>query len=306
MKIIEIDLTTKAEEPSFIALGNFDGVHLGHQKLIETVVSSSRKASIKSSILIFKEHTKNTLKGKAPDLISSQDIKYKLLESMGVDIIYEIDFNEAIMQLTPEDFVNNLLFDHLLVRGIVVGYDYRYGHKAKGNTDTLQEHCEKLGIDLHIIDAVYKNGSVISSTVIRKHIAEGNIDLANELLGHRFTISGIVQKGKGLGKTINIPTANVPLPEKIITPKFGVYSGFVNYKEKKYLAAINVGKNPTFEEIVPRVEVYIYDFNENIYGEKIEVEFEYYLRPEIRFETLEELMEQMDADLEEIRQNSSF
>lgn len=296
MNIRKVNLSTVVDYDSYIALGNFDGVHIGHQKLIESVVNDARSFSVKSSVLIFREHTKNTIRGKKQDLLTSIDIKYRILEKMGIDIAYEMEFNENIMKLSPREFVKDFLIEKLKVKGIVVGFDYRFGYKAEGNIETLTALCNEFGLKLTVINAIYDDGEVISSTKIRNLIREGEIIKANKLLGRPFTISGKVIKGKGLGRTFGIPTANLSLVESFIIPKYGVYAGYAYVGNEKYKTAVNIGVNPTFDEDL-RLEAFLIDFSGDLYDKTILIELVHYIRPEIKFSNIDDLVEKMNEDI---------
>lgn len=303
MEVIKVDLSICVEEESYIALGNFDGVHLGHKVLIDSVVNNAKKNNLPSSVLIFKEHTKNTIQGKKQELLTSTKYKYKILEELNIDYVYEMDFNEVIMKMKPEEFVESFLVKNLKIKGIVVGFDYRFGHKAQGNIKILEKLCKKNNIDLLVIDAIYDNDNVISSTRIRNLIREGNIKEANHLLGRLFLINGKVIKGKGLGRTLGFPTANLALDESYVIPKYGVYAGVVKVDEVEYVAAINIGINPTFKE-EQKLEAYLLDFNGDLYEKEVEIQLIEYLRPEIKFDKVEDLISQMEKDIYCIKEKS--
>lgn len=299
MEICKVDLTTQISKDSYIALGNFDGVHLGHKCLIDVLVQNAKKNNILSSVLIFREHTKNVIKGRKQELLSSTSFKYEILESLGVDRVYEMEFNKNIMELSPEAFVLDFLFKHLKIKGIVVGYDYRFGHKAMGNIELLKELCERESVALHIIEAVYEKGEVVSSTRIRRLIREGNLNEANFLLGRPFTIDGCVIKGKGLGRTLGFPTANLGLDNSYVIPKYGVYAGWVIVDSIPYKAAINIGINPTFNE-EEKLEAFLLNYNGNLYGKNVRISLIEYIRPEIKFDDISALVNQMKEDIERI------
>ncbi|MDO5036836.1 MAG: bifunctional riboflavin kinase/FAD synthetase [Tissierellia bacterium] len=305
MEIVRIDKKTRVDQESFIALGNFDGVHRAHQEIIKTLVTRAREKNLASSVLIFKQHTKDTLTLKEQPLLSSQEQKYQILEDLGVDFIYEMDFNRDIMNLEARVFVEDLLLDHLSVRGIVVGFDYRFGHKASGNTDSLRAFQKDMAFDLYIVDKVEEGDLTISSTLIRQLIKEGDLVKAGDLLGRPYTLAGLVETGKGLGRKIGIPTANLRLDTHYCVPKFGVYHSHVILEGKTYLAATNIGKNPTFNETGLKVEAHILDFDQDIYGKKVSLALNQFIREEISFDSIEELVDQMEEDISLIKKLNS-
>lgn len=304
MKIIEITTNYKSDTECFIALGNFDGVHLAHKKLLDSLVNSSKKTTCKSAILAFKNHTKNIINKSPQRLLTSNEQKYSKLEEIGIDICYEITFNEDLMKMSARDFVEELLYKNLNVRGIIVGFDYRFGHKASGDIHLLREICDELGISLVIIDEVIINKNIVSSTLIRKLIEDGCVEDVKDYLGSDFKISGKIIHGKKLGTKMGIPTANIAIDTNYVIPRFGVYDSTVIIDGAAHKAATNVGKNPSIENSGLRIESHILDFNEDIYDKKIELILHKFVRDELKFDTVEELFAQMSKDVELIRNSS--
>ena len=298
----------KAEENSIIALGNFDGVHTGHQKLIKQAIKRAKEKNIKASILIFKENTEKTINGENSNkkLLTSNPYKYEILQSLGIDLIYEIEFDEAFMKLDPLVFLNDFLYKNLKVMGIVVGYDYRFGYKAKGNLESLKSFAHKKNISLDIIEAYRKNGKIVSSTLIRSLVENGSVEEAGDLLGRPFAIIGKVSHGKNLGKKMGFPTANIIPKKQYILPKYGVYDTDVIIDNKRYKAATSVGNNPTFKNEGVKIEANILDFNQDIYGKVIRVDFIKRLRDMLIFDNVEELFEQIKKDVDIIRNRKTI
>lgn len=303
MKILKIDMNFEAEENSIIALGNFDGVHTGHQKLIKQAIKRAKEKNIKASILIFRENTEKTINGENSNkkLLTSNPYKYEILQSLGIDLIYEIEFDEAFMKLDPLVFLNDFLYKNLKVMGIVVGYDYRFGYKAKGNLESLKSFAHEKNISLDIIEAYRKNGKIVSSTLIRSLVENGSVEEAGDLLGRPFAIIGKVSHGKNLGKRMGFPTANIIPKKQYILPKYGVYDTDVIIDNKRYKAATSVGNNPTFKNEGVKIEANILDFNQDIYGKVIRVDFIKRLRDMLIFDNVEELFEQIKKDVDIIR-----
>ena len=303
MEVIQVDLDSEIFQEATIALGNFDGLHSGHKALIQEVVAMAKKLNCRSSVLMFKTHTKNTTDGIFQELLTSRSQKHDILREMGIDIIYEIEFTKQIMRLSPEAFVSDFLVGHLKAKGVVVGYDYRFGFKASGDASTLDALCKSNGIALSIKNAVTYEGEAISSTRIRSAVKEGNVKLAGALLSRPFTIRGIVVPGKQLGRTIGIPTANIPYNANYVVPKFGVYLTGVTVDGKYYYGATNIGTNPTFEEQEIKVETYLYNYNgDSLYGKIMDVALLDFIRPEIAFDGVEALKTRMDKDLSTLRE----
>lgn len=303
MEVIQVDLDSEIFQEATIALGNFDGLHSGHKALIQEVVAMAKKLNCRSSVLMFKTHTKNTTDGIFQELLTSRSQKHDILREMGIDIIYEIEFTKQIMRLSPEAFVSDFLVGHLKAKGVVVGYDYRFGFKASGDASTLDALCKSNGIALSVKNAVTYEGEAISSTRIRSAVKEGNVKLAGALLSRPFTIRGKVVPGKQLGRTIGIPTANILYNANYVVPKFGVYLTGVTVDGKYYYGATNIGTNPTFEEQEIKVETYLYNYNgDSLYGKIMDVALLDFIRPEIAFDGVEALKTRMDKDLSTLRE----
>lgn len=302
MEIVNYEKNEMVKEKTAVALGNFDGLHIGHQKLIKTMVSKGREKKLKSSVLLFKTHTKSIIRGnKRPKLLTSNNQKISLLESIGVEMIYSMNFNKDIMQLSPRQFVEDILVDKLNVKLVVVGFNYRFGHKAQGDSACLKKLGKEFGFEVIVVEPVYGEELIISSTLIRELLSEGNIEKANEFLGRPYEMEGEVVEGNKRGKGLGFPTANIKLDKGYLVPKFGVYKSITIVDGKKYLSLTNAGKNPTFNGDDVSVESYILNFNNNIYGKKISVKFIDFIREEIKFNTREELIAQMLKDVDNIK-----
>lgn len=301
LEIINIDKNYKAKESSIIALGNFDGIHLAHRKILEELVSISKEKGSKSSILMFKNHTKNIINQKKQILLSSNKQKINLLKDIGIDIVYEIEFDETVMNMSAEDFINKLLIESLKVQGIVVGFDYRFGHKAVGNIDLLKKISSNKDIILKIVNKVELDNKIISSSLIRQLIKDGEIKEANKFLGYSYAIEGKVIHGKKLGSKMGFPTANIEPITDYVIPKYGVYYSKIKINDSLYKAATNIGKNPTVENSGIRIESNIIDFSGDIYGRKVELILLEYLRPELTFNNIDDLFSQIEKDIDTIK-----
>ncbi len=284
-----------------IALGNFDGIHRGHKELIKNMIEGSKERNLKSSVLLFNNHTKFLLdKGKDVKILSSNKEKLEILEEIGIDIVFFIDFNEELMKLSGLEFVENLLMERLNVKYITVGFDYRFGYKAKYTSKDLYNMSIDLGIETNIIDAIYVEDHLISSTLIRKLITEGNILEANNYLGRPYKLLGKVIHGKNRGHKLGFPTANLGLEDPFVIPRAGVYDTNTIIDGICYKSLTNIGNNPTFNDEEITIETYIIDFNNDIYGKEIEIEFNEFIREDIKFDSEELLIKQMNLDLDYI------
>ena len=296
MKIIEIDLNYETKEESVIALGNFDGVHKGHIKLIQKAIENAKKLNIKSSLLLFNEHTDNLIKVGKKDIITTNKTKFEILDSLGVDIIYLINFTKEFMSYSPIKFLDEFLAKNLKIKGVVVGYDYTYGYKKSGDVNFLNEN-KSLFETIEVIEQISYDGEKISSSLIRKLIEAGKIKEANFLLSRPYKLIGKIIHAKGLGKKMGYPTANLELMDNFVIPKFGVYDTDIIVKGKKYKASTNIGTNPTVEHDGIKIEAHILDFNEDIYGEIVELELLDFVRPELKFNSIDELFKQIAKDV---------
>lgn len=301
MEIIEIKDYKEDRFQTAVALGNFDGVHRGHCDLILGMIKDANESNLKSSLLVFDNHTKTVLTGEAPKTITSTEQKFQIFEDLGVQLIYRMKFDREIMKLHPEEFVKDILIDKLNVKSVVVGFDYRFGHKASGNAELLKELGEKYNFNVIIVEPIYIDNELVSSTRIRNLLQEGNIIEANKLLGRNYSIRGKVVGGKKLGNTLGFPTANIEPIENFVIPKHGVYNTNTLVNNKSYLSATSVGKNPTFKDDGLKIESHIIDFNEDIYGETIDLEFIQYLREEMKFQNLDELKKKVQEDISKVK-----
>lgn len=284
-----------------LILGNFDGVHRGHQKLISKMIEIARIDNLKPSILLFENHTKTLLDGKGPELITSIKQKKNLLLQYGVENIYTLEFDNYIRKLQPEDFFIEILLKRLNVGAIVVGFNYTFGYRASGNTSLLMNLCKKYDVQLVILDPIYINKELVSSTKIRENLKIGNLKIVKTLLGRDYSILGKVVPGKRVGRKLGFPTANIQPLVNYITPKRGVYASNTIVNSKFYHSATSVGYNPTFNEESIKIETHIIDFNEDIYNNTIEIIFKEYLREETKFESTESLKKQILEDISRVK-----
>lgn len=304
MKIIEIDLNYIADEESVIALGNFDGVHKGHIALINKAIENAKKLNIKSSILLFNEHTDNLVKLGKKEIITNNNTKLKILENLGIDLIYLINFTREFMSYSPIKFLDYFLAKNLKIKGVVVGYDYTYGYKKSGDVELLNKN-KNLFESIEVIDQISYNGEKISSSLIRKLIEGGKIKEANFLLSRPYKLIGKIIHAKGLGKKMGYPTANLKLIDNFVMPKFGVYDSDIIIKGKRFKASTNIGTNPTVENDGVKIESHILDFTRDIYGYTVELELLDFVRPELKFNSVEELFDQIEKDVLVTRNRSN-
>lgn len=287
-------------------MGNFDGVHLGHQRLINELVTRADKEGLESFVITFEPHPSKILCPKeAPPLITSLEQKRKIIESFGVKNLLLIPFTKKFSQMSYEEFINRILIEKLNAKLIVVGYNFQFGRGGKGTAEKLKSIGEQKGFETLIVPPVTVNGRIISSTLIRSMIERGEVKEAKALLGRPFSIRGKVVKGEALGRKLGFPTANVFLSPQIIKPAFGVYAVLVSRDGKIHRGVANIGQKPTFKNrkgaCNVTLEVHIFDFEQQIYGEEIEVYFIERIREEKPFHDVESLAFQVKNDIMKAR-----
>ena len=297
------DINNYFEFNTGVGLGNFDGLHIGHMALINTLIRESRLNGLYSIVYTFKKHPENILRKKLiTPLLSTEEKKIELLSETSLDCLYFDDFNEDFSRLSPEEFVSQVLVKRLHIKLAVAGYDYRFGYKGQGDIELLKEYGLKYGFRVIVIDAIKCANEAISSTRIRNFIINGELEKAYKLLGRNYSITAEVVSGRRVGNTIGFPTANIHPERFLVLPENGVYITKTLLDGKLYNSMTNVGFNPTFEDVKQKtVETHIIDFNQDIYGKKIEVFFLKKIRNEIKFENVNQLIEQIKKDMGETR-----
>ena len=287
-----------ADEASIVTIGTFDGVHLGHQQILKQLIDTSRKSKLKSVLLTFFPHPRMVLQ---PDismrLIQTIQEREKALQKTGLDYLVIHPFSTEFSRLSADDYVKQILVEQLNVRKVVVGYDHRFGRNRTASLEDMYHYAEIHEFEVIEINAEKIESTAVSSTKIRKAIDEGNIELANTYLGHSFTIEGMVIDGDKRGRELSYPTANIDLqnPHKIV-PKQGVYLVKSNLEDRIIYGMMNIGTKPTFNAAMPSIEVHFFDWNGNLYGQAVQVELLKWVREERKFNTVEELQTQIQAD----------
>lgn len=303
MEIVYLDQIHIVEKlnpkPSAMALGYFDGLHIGHQRVIKETVELAKQKSLDAAVMTFYPHPSIVLRkeAKTTNYITPLDQKINQIEMLNVDILYIVTFNMELASLTPEEFVDRYIIG-LNVQHVVAGYDFTFGQKGKGTMETMPL-LSRGKFNQTIIEKVGKTGMKISSTLIRKYIQSGEVHIIPEYLGRYFEIEGKVVDGAKRGRTIGFPTANIEYDESYMVPPTGVYVVRMKIGSNLYNGVANIGYKPTFLEERPErpsIEVHLLDFNESIYGEKVVVEWHARLREEKKFESVQELIEQISRD----------
>ena len=287
---------------SFVSIGNFDGVHLSHQFICRKLASEAKQAGAKSLVITFDPHPKMILHPNIRPffLITTLDEKLERLAACGIDGVLVIPFTMEYSKTTAEEFVHNFLGRKLAIGKIIIGHDYTFGQGKKGNSDYLIAAGRDMGFAVEVVDAVKSGNDIISSTLIRKSIIEGNLKKAAVLLGRYYNVAGKVVTGFGRGVTLGFPTANIE-PEKELLPPPGIYAAFVDAEEKRYQAVLNIGAKPTFEDYTFSFEVHLLDFSGDLRGKRINTDFVEKLRDIVKFDSPETLKKQIAADVEKAK-----
>lgn len=294
------------EEKTSVALGNFDGIHIGHKEIFRAALTASKERNLKSLCFTFSNHPFNFILRRddsdpdAVKLICTEDEKITLIENMGFDILVNVPFDEYIMTMQAHDFFENIVRNKLNAGFVSVGFNYTYGARATGRPDTLRKECEEAGIGVSIHDAVVADGEVVSSTLIREMIATGNMEMTAKLLGRPYSFIGTVKHGKKLGSSMGIPTINIPAPARQMLPPNGVYFSRIQIDGSEYNSVSNIGLNPTVnkEGGQKTIETNIFDYDDDAYGKEVTVYFDHFSRGERKFRDKEELFAQIARDCE--------
>jgi len=296
MIIINKDIKDIQSSNNYIALGSFDGLHIGHLSLIHKVVEIAKKNNGKSMVFTFKNHPKTLIdKGSIPKLLMNNDRKVEILKSHKVDIVCFQEFNLEFMKMTPKEFVEFLVFKYN-VKGFVVGFNYKFGYKNLGNVNFLKSLQSEYGYELYVMEPCTYKDEVISSTRIRKALEAGDVLDASKMLSLPYTLSGEVIHGRQIGRTIGFPTANLKYEENFILPKAGVYYTNIMVNNNMYKGITSIGNNPTVDGKAITVETYILDFDRKIYGEKVSLSFIKKIRDMEKFNGVDELKSQLERD----------
>ena len=285
---------------AYIALGFFDGVHLGHRAVIESCAADSGENM--SVVLTFRESPAKALGRIAPPLLSDNARKARLMEELGVDELIFADFH-AVKDMAPAEFVQKALAEKLNAKRVYCGFNYRFGRRGAGDIAALEKLCGERGIAVCVKEPVILDGEQVSSSLIRELIANGAIERANRLLGCRYAIEGRIERGNHLGAGMGFPTVNLPIPDGTAVPRFGVYASDVVIDGAQYRGATNIGVHPTVgENDKPLCETFLLDFDgEELYGKRVRCELKAFIRPERRFNSAEELTEQIRMDCEKCK-----
>lgn len=297
MKIIKDTTEFYIEEATAVAIGKFDGFHCGHQKLLQRM-QEQKKKGLATVVFTFVPSPAAFFSKEPEKELTTIEEKRKIFENAGIDYLIEYPFYQEIADMEPNTYIEEVLVKRIHAKCIVAGEDVSFGRRGLGNYQMLEEKSQKFGYDVIIIDKVQYEGREVSSTYVREEVARGNMELVHQLLGIPYHVGGTIVHGRKLGRTLGMPTVNqIPPKEKLLPPN-GVYYSYVMLEGKKMPSITNIGTKPTVKnDIVMGVETYIYNFNENVYGEELEVYLLSFKRPEMRFESVEALKQQMAEDI---------
>ncbi len=301
MKIYKSTLDIPKDLDFGLTIGNFDGVHLGHQFLLKKVKEECERKKWKMLLLTFTPHPLAVLQGKSNFLVSDYSEKLDLLKEYGVDYIVELPFDRSLSMLEPGVFLEQYLVSQKNIKGVFLGHDFSFGANKKGNHDFVYNYFKNSNVAVETLDNFREEGVTYSSTKVRELLAGGEVDKVFEVLGRGYELQGIVKKGHGRGKGLGFATANLSYPREKLLPKSGVYITDVKIGDVSYKSLTNVGVNPTFEvrENEISVENHILNFDRDLYGEKIIVSFYKKIRDEKAFSSPTELVEQLKRDVDE-------
>lgn len=307
----------KIDSSTSVALGNFDGLHIGHREIMQDAIRSAQEKGMKSLCFTFSNHPFNFILRRSDDdpdavkLICTEEEKIELVRGMGFDILVNVPFDETIMKMRAHAFFTDIVLDKLNAGCVSVGFNYSYGARAEGKPEDLVRECGEAGIDVNIHDAVISSGEVVSSTLIREMISKGDMEKTAEFLGRPYSFTGTVNHGKHIGSSHGFPTINIPAPARQMLPPNGVYFSRIIVEGAEYGSISNIGVNPTVNRKPDPesrtanggkvIETYIFDFNSDVYGDDVTVYFDHFSRGERKFPSREELFAQIAIDCDKAK-----
>lgn len=297
MEIISETTEFHIEGKTAVAIGKFDGIHLGHKKLLD-IILQEKNDGLKSVVFTFDPPPEEFFTGsKIPQLFTRLE-KRAAFEEMGIDVLIEFPLTAETAATSPEDFVRRILVKQIGADFIAAGTDVSFGDKGRGDQHLLRNLSKEIGYELELIDKVRIDGEEVSSTRVRNRVSDGDMPMVKRLLGYNYSVSGTVQHGRHIGHTIGVPTVNIIPPSNKLLPPYGVYSSRVYLEDRVYDGMTNIGRKPTISDKEQvGVETFIYDFNSDAYGKLIKVELLKFVRPEMKFDSIDDLKAQIKSDL---------
>lgn len=302
MKIIDQLKEHRPAGDSVLTIGVFDGVHRGHRHLLTRLKAEARRRDRTSVVITFADHPRGVLHpGSTPALLTGIDERVALLKEAGADLVIPVSFDKALSRLTAREFAG-LLREHVRMTGLVVGPDFAMGHRREGDGTTLAALGQEMGFFVEMIEPLRAGGGpVVRSTLIREAIAEGDVGRAANMLGRNYSLTGTVVRGHGQGSGLGFATANLRVPNGAMVPRDGIYAAWARVENGRYMAATSIGFNPTFAGRGHSIEAHLMDFEGDLYGGRVRLEFVRRLRDELKFDTVEGLQRQVDRDIDETR-----
>jgi riboflavin kinase / FMN adenylyltransferase len=296
------DLEEVAPGPSVVTIGNFDGVHRGHQVLLRRAVGAAHEQGVRAVAVTFHPHPAAVLRpGSEPPALQTLEDRIDRLLDEGIDLVLVLRFTERLASLGPHLFVQQVLVERLRAVQVIVGSNFRFGHKASGNVVTLNDAGAAHGFRTEVVTLLDLDGVALSSSNVREHLERGDVGWANRALGRPFSLHGEVVPGDGRGRTIGVPTANLAVPDEVLVPGNGVYAGHAELDGRRHPCVTNVGVRPTFDGQRRSVEAHLLEADLDLYGRELRIGFEHRLREEQRFADVEALVAQIRADITEAR-----
>jgi len=303
LKFIRYPNIKQQHKPSVVTIGNFDGVHVGHQALINKVVELASVKGLTSVVVSMQPLASQYFLGKHKvEILTPFKCKYKLIKTLKVDMFCVLNFNKSFSELSAEEFIEKILFNGVNAKHIIIGDDFRFGKDRVGDYNYLKEYCKSSGVMVDSINTVVRNTNRVSSSLVRESLSLNQFDLVKSYLGRRYSIAGRVRKGQQLGRTLNFPTININLANKVIVLE-GIFCVKVAFSNgETHLGAASIGSRPTVNGTTKILEVHILDFNKQVYGQNVEVFFYHKIRNEVKFDSLDELKRHINDDVIKTRQ----
>ncbi len=296
MAVLEEFARVAPARETCVTVGVFDGVHLGHQHLLSCLAGCARRRGALSCVVTFSNHPRSVLKPNGPTYITSLGRRIELIKALGIDLVVAVPFTRELSLLSARDFVLRLRND-LKMRGLVVGPDFVLGHNREGDVARLSALGEELGFEVSVINQVYTGEALVKSTAVREALAAGDVAAAGRMLGRPFSLDGTVVRGDGRGRVLGFPTANVQVDPERIVPANGIYATWTIVDGARHRAATSIGVRPTFGASGRTIEAFLMDFSGDLYGKRLKLEFVARLRDELKFPSVQALIEQMHRDV---------
>lgn len=298
MKFIRYPQTVALIKPSVVTIGNFDGIHIGHQKLIGEIANYATVNDLKSVVISMQPLASQYFAGKDKvAILTPFKCKYKLIRALNIDAFCVLNFNQALSEFSPEDFIQKILLKGLRAKHIIVGDDFKFGKNRAGNFEYLKSYCQNEGVSVNNIETVSQNNERVSSSTIRKELSLSHFEKVKSYLGRSYSIAGKVSKGQQLGRTLDFPTINIKLGNRVLIIK-GIFCVKVVFTNGEvHLGAASIGTRPTVNGTTNILEVHILDFNKQVYGQNVEVFFYHKIRNEVKFDGLDELKRHIKDDV---------